>query len=248
MLFDFSLLREEMARCRAAGMGVQIWWRDDDTTQPTAALDRLLALADTAGCPVHLAIIPKSADPRLSQALDGRKAVPIVHGWAHVDHSLPDEKKAEFGRARDGAAEEIARGLTHLQGMFGPRLLPVFVPPWNRLDPSLIPAVRQAGYSVLSTFGSRAQDRAVRGLEQVNAHIDPIFWKGDRSLRDPEALVALTAQILAARRTGTADAREPLGLLTHHLVHTEPVWQFAGQWLTEMLEGGATVRRRIVET
>ena len=43
--------------------------------------------------------------------------------------------------------------------------------------------------------------------------------------------VANVAAVLAAKRQGTADAAEPTGLLTHHLVHDTETWEFLGELL-----------------
>jgi hypothetical protein len=37
-------------------------------------------------------------------------------------------------------------------------------------------------------------------------------------------MIALLARAIEARLEGRADPDEPLGLLTHHLVHDEAVW------------------------
>ena len=37
-------LDAELDRWKAAGRAATLWWRDDDATRPTPALDRLLAL------------------------------------------------------------------------------------------------------------------------------------------------------------------------------------------------------------
>ncbi|GIT87619.1 hypothetical protein ROBYS_26350 [Roseobacter sp. OBYS 0001] len=38
---------------------------------------------------------------------------------------------------------------------------------------------------------------------------------------------------------GQSDASEPLGYLTHHLVHTADVWDFTQQFVSELLDAGA---------
>ena len=247
MEFDFRPLQDTLRRVRASSLDVEIWWRDDDLIEPTPKLDRLLALADASGVPVHVAIIPKDVDSALPHRLPATTAVPMVHGWVHQDHSLPKAKKSEFGHPREDAAEDLRRGMTRLTDMF-PNLAPVFVPPWNRIDPGLFPHLVQLGFRGLSTFGNRPQKYAAKDLLQVNTHIDPIFWKDTRDLVPPDQLIAQTTACLEARLEGRADVFEPLGLLTHHLVHTEAVWRFSQQWLCEMLDGGSLIKANILET
>ncbi len=74
---------------------------------------------------------------------------------------------------------------------------------------------------------------------QVNTHVDPIFWRGDRGLVDPETLIADLVTTLQERRMEQADRDEPLGLLTHHLVHTEGVWAFTRDVIAVLLDEGA---------
>jgi hypothetical protein len=51
--------------------------------------------------------------------------------------------------------------------------------------------------------------------------------------------VAQTVRLLADRRTGAADNGEPLGILTHHLVHDEAIWSFCAQLAERFCAGPA---------
>ena len=68
-------------------------------------------------------------------------------------------------------------------GVFGQAASPVFVPPWNRIAPALLPRLRALGFRGLSTF-RRSPRRAqpAPGLAQINTHLDPIDWRGGRGL------------------------------------------------------------------
>ncbi|MEO9897988.1 MAG: polysaccharide deacetylase family protein [Paracoccaceae bacterium] len=239
MPYDFSPLKAELKLCRTAGMAIPIWWRDDDAIQATNALDQLLTLADEVTCPVHLAAIPAFADRSLVAATDDRLARILVHGWAHVDSSLPDAKKSEFGRVRPDVFYDLERAHHRMKRLFGTRVWPMFVPPWNRTDLPVLQRLPDFGFSAVSTFGPRGDP--IPNLVQINTHIDPIFWRGTRDLQDPDLLIEQTVQVLQDRREQKTDANEPLGLLTHHLVHTCAIWDFSRAWLLEMLSGGAHV-------
>lgn len=240
MTLDWGPLRQSLAACRAAGVDVPFWWRDDDAVAVTPALERLMELSGETGCPVHLAIIPAHADPALAAEIDTDVLIPVVHGWAHADHSAAGEKKNEFQTPRSGAIDEAAQGFARMRALFGDDLRPMFVPPWNRVNDTVVTALPAQGYGALSTFGPRAHVEAAGDLAQINTHLDPIWWKGTRNLVSPEHLIAQTAAHLEARRTGTEDATEPFGLLTHHLVHTPAIWSFTRAFLHEMMAGGAT--------
>ncbi|KZE35295.1 glycosyl transferase family 28 [Chelatococcus daeguensis] len=223
------------------GWRVGLWWRDDDAVQPSQALDRLLVLSARTGVPVAIAAIPSQAGHDLAVRLAAApQASVLVHGFAHANHAPAGEKKAEFGPHRDRAEmeRELRSSLAMARAVFGEKLVPVFVPPWNRCAPALAPALARAGYAGLSLFGDRtAPDMA--GLPLVNTHLDPIDWHGSRSLAEPARLLAGLAEAIRRRAGGIADADEPIGLLTHHLVHDEAVWAFCERLLTNLRNSSA---------
>ncbi|HYC14539.1 MAG TPA: hypothetical protein VEC75_09825, partial [Stellaceae bacterium] len=82
---DWSDLEAELDRWSGAGRQATFWWRDDDAVAATAALARLLALAE--GAPLALAVVPGNAEPSLAAALAGAPSVRVVqHGWRHLNH------------------------------------------------------------------------------------------------------------------------------------------------------------------
>ena len=44
---------------------VQFWWRDDDASAPSPALERAVGLSRKYGIPLALAVIPQDATPQL---------------------------------------------------------------------------------------------------------------------------------------------------------------------------------------
>ena len=115
----------------------------------------------------------------------------------------------------------------------------MFVPPWNRIDDQIKPILQHHGITTLSTFGPRKCAKA-HGLQIVNTHIDPIDWRRTRDLVEPEILNHRIVTLLDDRVEGRADPSEPLGLLTHHLVHTEQIWRYSIDIMTLFLDAGAT--------
>lgn len=245
MRVDFASLRAELTLWRAQRKSFPLWWRDDDAVAPTAALDRLAVLSHETGVPVHLAIIPSEATPELAPALDD-SFVPVVHGWAHANNAPEGQKKAEFGPGRPQAEVEsdLKAGLARMEDLFGARLARMFVPPWNRLDNGALPLLQSLGYESVSTYLPRKSADAAPGLEQINTHIDPIFWRGTRGLVPPEAILEQTVALLRDRREGRSDNAEPLGYLTHHLVHDADIWEFSRQFILELCEGPVTLFRQ----
>src|SRR3954453_23987825 len=108
-------LMDELDRWPAGA--ATFWWRDDDATAASPALDRLLALSDE---PLALAVIPAGPEPSLAQRVDGRPVDVLQHGFTHANHEPPPAKKAELGRARGFSImlTELAEGRHRLQAMF----------------------------------------------------------------------------------------------------------------------------------
>jgi predicted glycosyltransferase len=235
---DWSRLDEALARAQDRDCPIGFWWRDDDAVAHTPKLDRLLNLADRYEAGIGLAVISEAVQQSLADRLQGHEtAYALVHGWSHANHAPLDEKKAEFGRHRPVAAMaiEAADSLQKAGDCLGERLLPVFVPPWNRIAPELLPLLPSLGYQAVSAFRDRDRHRNVNDLVQINTHLDPIDWHGTRSVADSDALVAQLAGAVERRIDGAADPDEPIGLLTHHLVHDEPIWFFCEQVLDHLL-------------
>lgn len=240
MMIDWTPLDRELDRWVRAGLTLPFWWRDDDAVAPTAQLGELAALSDRTGVPVHLAVIPARVSPSLAPLLAARpNLIPVVHGWAHDSNAPEGQKKAEFGAHRPlpDMVAQARLGLVRLQNLLGPALRPMFVPPWNRIAPEVVAELPALGYAMLSTFTPRKAVQAAPGLMQVNTHLDPIDWRGSRSLVAPEQLIAQIATQLADRREGRADAAEPYGLLTHHLVHDTAIADFTAALLTRLRAG-----------
>jgi hypothetical protein len=222
----WAALDEEVARWRDAGREIDLWWRDDDAADVGPALDRLLQVRHTVGAPLALAVVPAQATAALAARLAGEPMVDVLqHGYAHVNHALPTEKKSELGQQRPAmmVLGDLGTGWMALERLFGPRALAVLVPPWNRIAPTLVPALPEIGFAGLSTFGIRTRPEPVRGLLQVNTHLDLIDWRGGRGFVGLDAALSALVQVLGAARIKTG---EPAGILSHHLAMDEAAWDF----------------------
>ena len=225
----WSALDEELARWSARGREATLWWRDDDATDDTPALDTLLSLADEAGAGLVLAVIPAHARPALAERLAAHPQVlPVQHGYAHVNHQPAGIKACEFADARGAAAlrDELQAGAARLDSLFGGGWLRAFVPPWNRVGEAAVGLLAGLGYRALSTYRPRTSSEVLPGLRQVNCHADVMDWKHTRGFIGTAKVVADIVEHLAARREGSVDADEPTGVLTHHLDHDEGCWHF----------------------
>jgi hypothetical protein len=220
-------LASEISRWRDAGKPIEFWWRDDDATQPTSALERLLRLATQFKVPLALAVIPAQANPALFALLPAEADV-LQHGADHSNRAAPGEKKTEYpaSEVMEVALARLAEGRQRLTDLAGARSLGVLAPPWNRIAAPLLPRLASCGFRGLSRYGARSRAQAAPGVTQINTQVDIIDWKGSRGFIGAEQALLQATRHLAARRQGGADANEPTGWLTHHACHDEPAWAF----------------------
>lgn len=222
-------LRRMLDSLAAEGRQAVLWWRDDDAVQPTADLDRLLATSARFQVPVTLAVIPEPTGPALAGHLAQSPLANVaVHGWTHRNHAPPGEKKQELGRHRPQVQvlAELSAGLARLHALHGQRLAPVLVPPWNRVAPGLLPGLARCGFQALSVFGPPRQGP----IRCINTHVDLMDWHGTRGGRPTDDLFNDLATAIAgslhAAGEETGAAADPVGILSHHLVHDAQAWRF----------------------
>lgn len=222
-------IEQELDAWAAAGLAVDVWLRDDDAAEPHPALDRLLGLTGAAAAPLALAVIPARATDGLTVPIEAAPhATLLQHGYAHINHAGPKDKKSELGPERPAelVIGELATGWERLERLFGGRAIPVLVPPWNRIGAHLVPVLPEIGYRGLSTFGARPRVQAAPGLVQINTHVDIIDWKGSRGFAGETKVLGDLLRALKTRRFGPAEAMEPIGVLTHHFNHDQGCWAF----------------------
>ena len=223
-------LYRELERWRTAGRVARLWLRDDDAIEPTAALERLLAETKNYGIPVTLAVIPAFTGAPLARRLADEAHVSVaVHGWAHHNHAGPDEKKQELGgpRLEEAVLNELYEGFLKLKDLYPTRFLTMLVPPWNRIDKSLVPKLPALGFESLSTYG---RVRGESPLAVVNSHVDLMDWHGTRGGRPTADLIGELVAELKDRFEGRS---EPIGVLGHHLVHDAAAWDFLAELFEE---------------
>lgn len=221
----WQALAHELDHWSASGRTIGLWLRDDDTVAPSPALDRLSDLAERFAAPVLLAIIPLLAEPALATALRRMPLLrPCQHGSSHRNHAPAGSKKSEFGaeRAAVDVDADIAQGQHSLTDLLGDTVLPIFVPPWNRIAQSHAARLDALGFAGLSCF----RDYRLGpdgGPRLLNTHVDIMDWHGGRIGRPAADILAELVALLAERRRNEAGDSE-LGLLLHHRDHDETAW------------------------
>ncbi len=226
---DFA---RELGAWGSEGRTATAWWRDDDATTVTPALERLLGISEETGVAVGLAVIPSQADEDLRQRLSAHRGAAVIqHGFGHANHAPDDSRQEEYGphRPREVMLAELADGWRRTARF--DHALPVLVPPWNRFDRALLPELPGVGLRGVSSLGPRDAAEPAAGVSETNVHVDIMDWQGGGFIGEDAALDQVVDH-LAARRRGEADAREPTGLMTHHAYHDEACWTFLRTLLT----------------
>lgn len=219
---EWQPLRDELRRWSEAGKTAKFWFRDDDAIEPTPALDRLLSLANRFDVPMALAIIPGPTGEALAERLSRENLVTAtVHGWTHQNYAPDDTKKQELGlhRPQEIVLEELHRGFDKIKTLYPSQFIPLLVPPWNRIDDAFLPHLAPFGYRAVSVFGLAKQSPI--GL--INTHIDIMRWHGARGGLPHGEILGRLVEELQNRFAGND---EPIGIMTHHLVHDDLAWDF----------------------
>ena len=228
------------------GCVATLWWRDDDAVTATAQLDDLLRLAGEV--PVALAVIPALARPELAIAVHGAPGVTLLqHGWSHANRALYG-KKSEYpeGRSASVVAVEIGAGRARLTALFGPRALPVLVPPWNRFAGEFVPLLSANGIAGLSTMVSSSgpalpPGALSSGVVLIDVHVDLVGWHEDRGFIGAGAALGGLVFHLREARLGAAEPGQPIGILTHHLILDGATAAFLDR-LIALVRGNAAAR------
>ena len=217
-MLGWRALKIELERWRRQGRRPRLWWRDDDARAPGPQLRRLLVHATRADVPLCLAVIPYGLDPDLCAAVAPYVRVTILqHGFDHLNKAGAAPSEFSPADAPEQVAARLADGWARLDGF--ERRLPVYVPPWNSLTPNVEAALVLCGNRAVSAWSQLSSPG------RVDTHVDLMRWRGEPRFAGRERVLArLTAQLHLRRRFGAWE--EPVGLLTHHLVHDEDAWRF----------------------
>ena len=206
-----------------AGRPVPFWWRDDDASVPSPALERAVGLSEKYGIPLALAVIPQDATPQVFRGLHERVTV-LQHGTDHRNRAAAGEKKTEYPGTESvtSALARISQGTKKLSDVRG--FIPVLAPPWNRMRPDLLDKLPGIGIRGLSAYGPQKSREPAPGLRQVNTHVDVVAWRRGRHFVGEEQALSQAMKWLISG--------EPIGWLTHHAVHDAATWDFLERLFT----------------
>jgi hypothetical protein len=229
-------LAEELRHWRGRNARPGFWWRDDDTGPADPPFRAFLAAIDRIGVPVGLAVVPGRLKPETAEEVRQRRHCFVMqHGYRHLDHFRSCEYPG-FRHPREVSAE-IDAGQAALQGQLAAQMIPVFVPPWNRLAPRFHPELARAGFRGISArlhCGPWLAQES-QGLVEIPVHVNSTrpgaVFIGD------EPFVAQVLRHLRAKRRGLAPWSQPTGILTHYFCEVR-VWQAMDRLVKTVLDGG----------
>ena len=223
------MLQRELDLWTDSGKQASFWWRDDDAVSATSQLTTLDNLSQAFDVPVSIAVIPALMNESLVTFLQSRDHFSVLqHGYSHTSYAAKGVKKIELGGERElnVISTEISNGYKILSNTFPEHFVPTIVPPWNRIESRVYKVLTEIGLTGISITRARNTTYPMKGLLQVNTHLDPVRWRHSRGFIGAQNAIALLHQHLFLRRTTNRCSDEPTGLLTHHLDQNEDVWHF----------------------
>ncbi|HVG35720.1 MAG TPA: hypothetical protein VM911_21895 [Pyrinomonadaceae bacterium] len=212
----------------ASPHAVAFFFRTDDAGWSDDRLLELLDLFARYSLPINIAAIPIALTFSIAAELRSRiEAEPDrvaihQHGFSHQNHESVG-RKCEFGAARAAALQQsdIESGKKRLFDLIGPRVSPVFTPPWNRCTSVTGECLRRAGLHILSRDATAAPLN-LDGLYELPVTIDWFARRKGVRLSQHELGEALAASV----RTS-----DPVGIMFHHALMDADEQRRAGELL-----------------
>jgi peptidoglycan/xylan/chitin deacetylase (PgdA/CDA1 family) len=209
----------------------KVFFRADDVAIPSANQKRLLELFAHRDAPLCAAIVPAWLNqPRwdaMCRQMEGKHHLFAwhQHGWNHHNHETLG-KKQEFGPGTsvEQKHRNILRGRDKLARIIGTHFLPVFTPPWNRLDDDTLRILKDLGFRAISRYRD-AKVPSIPGLPDLPANVDLHTRQEGNAKAGWDALFDELDQALA---TGLA------GLMIHHQRMNGPAFAFLEMLLPEI--------------
>lgn len=197
---------------------ITFFFRNDDVGWEDTRLFELLDLFAQFNLPLDLATIPTAISAhtaaRLRTLVDQNPSKLSIHqhGYAHLNHEQSG-RKCEFGetRSRDSQQADIEAGKSRLKDLFGPKLEPIFTPPWNRCTAATAACLRKAGFKLLSR-DTTATQLNTDGLMELPVSVD---WFAKRKN------VRLTSEEIGSSFSAAASGYSRIGVMLHHALMDE---------------------------
>jgi hypothetical protein len=213
-------LVDELSEWRRLGRSPRFWIRDDDATRENGRLDALWQTCAANRVALACAAIPMSMDPSLIEWAKGKNwLVMLQHGYDHVNRAPAGASlSSEFPEERElGDALQAIRNGQELMTAFRSARLPVFVPPWGTIAPRVTASLGELGFRGVSVHYLRQAPRQ-DGIAVTNTHVLlPRLTQGGWTFEIESLVEQLVSALASVRARPEGDAREPIGVNTHHL-------------------------------
>lgn len=138
-----------------------VFFRADDIAIPSRNQHRLLQMFAHFEVPLCAAVVPawlnESRWESICATVQDKHHLFSwhQHGWVHTNHETAG-KKHEFGPGTTPHRKrrDLARGRDKLQRILGRQFLPVFTPPWNRMDLETMGILKDLGFAAISRYSN----------------------------------------------------------------------------------------------
>ena len=225
-----EMLDEASAKMASAVMP-PFFFRADDIGAASKAFDAMCRIFRHYQLPLAMGVIPSWLSETRQQKLF--QAAPIdeglwdwhQHGWRHINRQKKGGK-SEFGSDRDAEHqhEDILQGRSKLERIFGPNLVPVFTPPWNRLSAATLSVLHNLDFkAVCSTEPFPPGIKSRYGIKHLPVRLT-LHTRKVKNAADDFAL-------LMDQFYGLSKMKGPSGILIHH----QRMTLFAFEFLDRML-------------
>lgn len=152
-------LRQAVAKGldQAPGRKCTVFFRADDIAVPGSMFASMIDTFRKHRMPLSPALVPTwLSATRWEGLMKICGSTPELwawhqHGWRHVNHESRG-KNQEFGPGypADRKRSDLSRGMARIRELAGKSFVPVFTPPWNRMDEETMDILTELGFRGIS--------------------------------------------------------------------------------------------------
>lgn len=213
---DFApLLREALAKGldRAPNRKCTIFFRADDIAVPGNMFADMISLFQKHHMPLCPALVPTwLSATRWAGLMELCGSTPELwawhqHGWRHVNHET-EGKNQEFGPGypEEKKRNDLSRGMARIMELAGEKFVPVFTPPWNRMDTVAMDILGELGFRGISR-SRNAKPAAPESLPDFQVNVD-LHTRKEPNAQD--SMLNLLDEVTESVSTGMC------GMMLHH--------------------------------
>jgi hypothetical protein len=208
---------------------IPFFFRDDGVGWADERLYQLLDRFALYQLPLDLAVIPDTVGSALASVL--REYLRFTngslglhqHGYKHVNYESTGQK-CEFGSSRGAPIQyrDLQQGQQRLNYYLGPRVDPIFTPPWNCCTETTVVSLLALGFDVLSR-NNTAKPLLLRELTELPVSVE---WK------QHSGVSRIAINEFAQQLVQAINSAKPVGILLQHAIMDESDMQQLDTLLT----------------